>query len=249
MDQHRAKATIVVPNKVFQPDGKTNLLLIAKILNQVGFLGDCLLVVELNHEDYEQLQNQETLTTSLWQGQLELFQNIWSSCGEARSISTIFLSSVEDMTKITESGDFHYVSTSGIKVRSPYASEPISVNVVNTNDDIVTEIPSSILEKLFEISKQCAVKVVTIDNMAKGTQLVAEFMEDPGTAARRKAALARENSRRLLQLSYEERANILRGIASALAENKDRILEANQEDLKIAEATNIAPPLMKRLKP
>ena len=89
---------------------------------------------------------------------------------------------------------------------------------------------------------------MSIDQLTKGAQLTAKYVEDSGTVARRKAALARENSRRLLRLSSDERAKILREIANALSENKATILKANELDLKKAKETNLAPPLLKRLK-
>merc|ERR550534_1711473 len=152
-----AKATVAVPNEIFQANGKTDLLLIARILNQVGFLGDCIIVVELTRDEYQLLESKETPTTLLWQDQLELFQSVWISQGGRRNVSIIFLPTFDDLMKIPEIGDLLFIADKeGIRIRNPYASEPISVNIVNRSDDIVTNISKNVLEQLLKIHMQAS---------------------------------------------------------------------------------------------
>jgi len=66
--------------------------------------------------------------------------------------------------------------------------------------------------------------------------------------ARQKAIAARNEARKLQSLSYEERQNILKGIADALLANKDKLLQANDIDLANAAKNNTASPLVKRLR-
>lgn len=58
----------------------------------------------------------------------------------------------------------------------------------------------------------------------------------------------RDASRKLAALSYEDRQSALAAIADALDQNREVIFAANEQDLKAAEETNLAAPLLKRLK-
>jgi len=62
------------------------------------------------------------------------------------------------------------------------------------------------------------------------------------------ANAARSEARKLLSLSYEDRQSILNRVADALLTHEAKLLEANKLDLKIAEETNTALPLVRRLK-
>ena len=53
------------------------------------------------------------------------------------------------------------------------------------------------------------------------------------------AEAARTGGRALLQLSSEERSNILRAVAAQLMARKEEILDANAIDLKLAQDTNL----------
>lgn len=65
---------------------------------------------------------------------------------------------------------------------------------------------------------------------------------------RQKAVAARTEARKLQTLSYQERQNILKGVADALLANSDKLLKANEIDLENAEKNNTASPLVKRLR-
>ncbi|KEG14576.1 putative pyrroline-5-carboxylate synthetase-like protein [Trypanosoma grayi] len=61
------------------------------------------------------------------------------------------------------------------------------------------------------------------------------------------ARAAREGSRKLNMLTSSERQQVLLAVAKALDTNRQRILEANEVDLRLAKETNLAAPLLKRL--
>lgn len=63
-----------------------------------------------------------------------------------------------------------------------------------------------------------------------------------------KARMAREASYSMAVLNREQKDAALTAIADAINAQKDKIIEANKEDLKNAEAANLAKPLLKRLK-
>ena len=63
-----------------------------------------------------------------------------------------------------------------------------------------------------------------------------------------KAKKAREASYSMALLNREQKDRALTAIADALNAGKDKIFEANTEDLKNAEAANLEKPLIKRLK-
>ena len=62
------------------------------------------------------------------------------------------------------------------------------------------------------------------------------------------ANAARAEARKLLELSYHDRQLILNHVADALITHETELLEANKLDLQIAEETNTALPLVRRLK-
>lgn len=65
--------------------------------------------------------------------------------------------------------------------------------------------------------------------------------------ARRKAAAARTEARKLQALPYSVRQSVLRAIADALLQRQDEILESNAKDLEAAEMNGTALVLKKRL--
>lgn len=60
--------------------------------------------------------------------------------------------------------------------------------------------------------------------------------------------VAKQDSFKLAALSEDARNNALKNIAQALIDNAEKIVAANEEDLKRGESTNLEAPLMKRLK-
>lgn len=62
------------------------------------------------------------------------------------------------------------------------------------------------------------------------------------------AAAAAAAARRMASLSAQDRNNALLGIAGALDRNRPRLIAANQSDLRKAEESGLASPLLKRLK-
>lgn len=65
---------------------------------------------------------------------------------------------------------------------------------------------------------------------------------------REQAKRLKEDSTKMAVLSEETRNGALEAVAAALEKNKAKILEANAEDIKAAEAENTAMPILKRLK-
>lgn len=62
------------------------------------------------------------------------------------------------------------------------------------------------------------------------------------------AAMMKLDSSKMAAMSPEVRNNALRAVAEALLANKDRIISANETDLKQAEADGLQAPVLKRLK-
>jgi|GEM_PF-3967 len=77
-----------------------------------------------------------------------------------------------------------------------------------------------------------------------------EAVDDTQTDRSLRAQIERTNEakRALVALSSEERTRVLRAIADALEERAGEVLEANDDDLKRATLSDLAPPLLKRLK-
>ena len=64
----------------------------------------------------------------------------------------------------------------------------------------------------------------------------------------KKAEIAQKSAIKLGALKQEIRINALNNVANALKKNKDKIIQANNIDLKNAIKDNISKPLIKRLK-
>lgn len=71
---------------------------------------------------------------------------------------------------------------------------------------------------------------------------------DMAEAARSMATAARKEARKLQSMPHAARRSILNAVADALLERQDELLEANKLDLKQAELTSVAAPLVSRLK-
>lgn len=72
--------------------------------------------------------------------------------------------------------------------------------------------------------------------------------DDISDEAREKAVAARTEARKLQALSHEARQDILRAMADALIDQKDKLIAANSIDLEAAERDGTALVLKKRLK-
>ena len=65
---------------------------------------------------------------------------------------------------------------------------------------------------------------------------------------REQARKLKEDSTKMAILSEDVRNKALRAVAIALEKNKNKILQANEQDLQAAEADNVPMPVLKRLK-
>ncbi len=65
---------------------------------------------------------------------------------------------------------------------------------------------------------------------------------------REQARRLKEDSTRMAMLSEDARNSALKAVAAALEKNKEKILKANDMDIKAAEADNVAMPILKRLR-
>jgi len=88
--------------------------------------------------------------------------------------------------------------------------------------------------------------LLAADDQERPSEVTIE--EEVSGDLREYAEAARTGGRALLQLSSEERSNILRAVAAQLMARKEEILDANAIDLKLAEDTNLEKPLLDRLK-
>ena len=67
-------------------------------------------------------------------------------------------------------------------------------------------------------------------------------------AMKEQAAQIKLDSTKMSATTLEERNQALAAIVKALLDNKEEILQANQQDLETAQQENVAAPLIKRLK-
>ena len=92
-------------------------------------------------------------------------------------------------------------------------------------------------------------KYNTIRNIMAGNNIGTMFtpLEMEGTSVEVLAKNSRAGSRRLCSLAPEERADIIRHLASNLLSSEAEIMEANQRDLAAAKARGVTGPLYDRL--
>merc|ERR1719370_725562 len=92
-------------------------------------------------------------------------------------------------------------------------------------------------------------KYNTIRNIMAGENIGAMFspLEVRGTSVEILARNARAGSRRLCSLSPEDRAEIIRHLATSLLSNEKEIMEANEKDLTAAKARGVTGPMFDRL--
>jgi len=114
---------------------------------------------------------------------------------------------------------------------------------------------SKVKSASYALSNGCSVvicngmKYNTIRNIVAGQNVGTMFVhvELEGTSVEVLAQNARTGSRKLCSLAVEERADIIRFLATSLMNQKHDIMAANQQDLLNAQATGITGPMYDRL--
>jgi len=114
---------------------------------------------------------------------------------------------------------------------------------------------SKVLAATFALNNGCSVvicnglKYHTITNILAGVKVGTMFThaENEGTPVEILAQNARSTSRKLQNLSAEERADIIRHMANSLITNEQEIMEANEMDLAAAREAGITGPMYSRL--
>jgi len=114
---------------------------------------------------------------------------------------------------------------------------------------------SKVMSASYALSNGCSVVICsgmkdnTIRNIRAGQNVGTMFtpLELEGTSVEVLAVNARSGSRRLCMLAAEERADIIRHLATNLLHREDDIMAANNEDLKNARAMGVTGPMFDRL--
>eukprot|EP00494_Astrolonche_serrata_P025823 UN26084 len=117
--------------------------------------------------------------------------------GTIEALKMGFMNDLGEYVQICTQKNIHLVTKKGaLKVKSPYSSEPITVNTISATDDYVTTMDSEVMKNLFKLTGD--VTMVTLDDIfnlkGHGTKLTKEKVKDSGTDARQKAYAARKQS-------------------------------------------------------